>query len=88
FMVQGERLIAPQASNAFGVIDRPRIPGYDIYKELGVPTEFEYREFPKDLAPLDFDSTNFGYRLWFTSKNIGYFFDNGKEGRWVTGIWE
>jgi spermidine dehydrogenase len=44
FIVQGERLIGPQASNAFGVIDRPGIPGYDIYRELGIPTEFEYGE--------------------------------------------
>ena len=46
FMVQGERLIGPQASNSFGVIDRPGIPGYDIYTELGIPTEFEYGELP------------------------------------------
>jgi spermidine dehydrogenase len=89
FVVQGERLIAPQASNAFGVIDRPGIQGYEIYKELGVPTEFEYREFPKDLEPLEFDPTNFGYRLWFTSESIGYYFDDGDGGgRWVKGVWE
>lgn len=89
FIVQGERLIAPQASNAFGIIDRPGIPGYDIYKELGVPTEFEYREFPEGLTPLEFDTTNFGYRLWFTSENIGYSFDNDeKETQWARGIWE
>lgn len=46
FMVQGQRLIGPQASNAFGVIDRPGIPGYDIYSDLGIPTEFEYGELP------------------------------------------
>lgn len=89
FIVQGERLIAPQASNAFGVIDRPGIPGYEIYRELDIPTEFEYREFPEELEPLDFDPTNFGYRLWFTSNSIGYYFDDaGGEGRWVRGIWE
>ncbi len=89
FMVQGERLIAPQASNAFGIIDRPGIEGYEIYTELGVPTSFEYVEFPKDLDPLDFDTTNFGYRLWFTSESIGYHFGDGDgEGRWVRGVWE
>jgi spermidine dehydrogenase len=89
FMVQGERLIAPQASNAFGVIDRPGVPGYDIYKELGVPTEFEYRELPKGLEPMEFDTTNFGYRLWFTSESIGYYFEDGaRKGRWARGVWE
>ena len=88
FVVNGERLIAPQASNAFGVIDHPSVPGYEIYNELGVPTEFDYREFPKDLKTLEFDPTNFGYRLWFTSRSIGYYFDeDGAEGRWVKGVW-
>ena len=91
FLVQGERLIGPQASNAFGVIDRPGIPGYDIYSELGIPTEFEYGEWPPQLKPLDFDTTNFGYRLWFDSTSIGHYY-NGQgqdtSGRWVAGFWK
>jgi spermidine dehydrogenase len=90
FLVEGERLIAPQGSNSFGVIDRPGAQGYDIYRALGIPTEFAYREFPSELTPLEFDPTNFGYRLWFTSKSIGHYFDDGDggPGRWVGGIWE
>ncbi|MHB8879888.1 MAG: NAD(P)-binding protein [Thermodesulfovibrionales bacterium] len=91
FMVRGERLIGPQASNAFGVIDRPGIPGYDIYSELGIPTEFEYGELPLHLKPLDFDATNFGYRLWFDSKSIGHYYNGqsqDKPGSWVAGFWE
>ncbi|MBI5633173.1 MAG: NAD(P)-binding protein [Nitrospirae bacterium] len=91
FMVQGERLIGPQASNAFGVIDRPGIPGYDIYTELGIPTEFDYAEMPSGLKQLDFDTTNFGYRLWFDSKNIGHYYGDLKEGtsaKWAAGFWE
>ncbi|MEW6108925.1 MAG: NAD(P)-binding protein [Nitrospirota bacterium] len=91
FIVQGERLIGPQASNAFGVIDRPDIPGYEIYNDLGIPTEFEYGELPSGLKALDFDSTNFGYRLWFDSKSIGHFFpgeEADEPGKWVAGFWE
>ncbi len=91
FMIQGERIIGPQASNAFGVIDRPGVPGYDIYSELGIPTDFEYGELPHELEPLDFDSTNFGYRLWFDSKSIGHYFAGlGQDtpGKWVAGLWE
>ena len=88
FMVQGERLIGPQASNAFGVIDRPGIPGYDIYSELGIPTEFEYAEMPSELKPLDLDATNFGYRLWFDSKNIGHYYQENKSAGWAAGFWE
>jgi spermidine dehydrogenase len=91
FMVQGERLIGPQASNAFGVIDRPGIPGFDIYTELGIPTEFEYGKLSPELNPLDFDTTNFGYRLWFDSKSIGYYYTGQEQatpGKWVSDFWE
>jgi spermidine dehydrogenase len=91
FIVQGERLIGPQASNAFGVIDRPGIPGYDIYSEMKIPTEFEYGELPSGLKPLDLDPTNFGYRLWFNSKSIGHYFaGRGQDspGKWAAGFWE
>ena len=91
FLVQGQRLIGPQASNAFGIIDRPGIPGYDVYSELGIPTEFEYGELPPGLKPLDFDTTNFGYRLWFDAKSIGHYFSGqGQDtsGKWVTNLWE
>ncbi len=91
FLVRGERLIGPQGSNAFGVIDSPGIPGYEIYTELGIPAEFEYGEPAPGLKPLDFDTTNFGYRLWFTSRSIGYYFSGqgqGGPGRWTAGFWE
>lgn len=91
FAIQGQRLIGPQASNSFGVIDRPGIPGYDIYSELGIPTEFEYGEMPSQLKPLDFDSTNFGYRIWFDSKSIGHYYaGQGQDAsnKWVAGLWE
>lgn len=90
FLVKGERLIGPQASNAFGVIDRPGVPGYDVYSELGIPTEFEYGELPSGLKSLDFDTTNFGYRLWFDSKSIGHYYAGQVKdapNRWVAGFW-
>ncbi|OGW33159.1 MAG: hypothetical protein A2X59_07545 [Nitrospirae bacterium GWC2_42_7] len=90
-VVQGQRLIGPQASNAFGIIDRPGVPGYDIYSELGIPADFEYGELPPQFKPLDFDTTNFGYRLWFDSKSIGHYYNGqgqGTPGRWVAGFWE
>jgi len=91
FMVSGERLIGPQASNAFSVVDRADMPGYDIYSELGIPTEFEYGELPSGLKDLDFDTTNFGYRLWFDSRSIGHYFPakgSDAPGRWIAGFWE
>ena len=88
FIVNGERLIGPQGSNAFGVIDRPGIPGYEIYSELGIPTEFVYGELAPELKALDFDPTNFGYRLWFDSKSIGhYFVGQGQDASGQVGSW-
>ncbi|HJW31460.1 MAG TPA: hypothetical protein VJ508_19660, partial [Saprospiraceae bacterium] len=57
----------------------------------GIPTEFEYGALAPELKPLDFDSTNFGYRLWFDSKSIGHYFaGQGQDtpGKWVAGLWE
>jgi spermidine dehydrogenase len=87
FLVDGYRLMGPQASNAFGVLDLPGMPGYELYSELGVPTEFKYRKLDRGLKPLVFDKTNYGYKIWFTSPNIGYFYD-GQEQQWVTEPWK
>jgi hypothetical protein len=78
-MVEGELLNDAQASNAFDVIDRTDPPGYDIYTELGIPAEFKYGDLSPGLGPLDCDSTNFGYRLWFDLKSISHY--SGKQSR-------
>lgn len=90
FMVNGQRLIGPQASNSFGILDRPGLPGYEIYSELGIPTNFEYQPVPPGLEGLQFDRTNYGYKLWFDAPSIGYFFDrptHGVEPQWSKDIW-
>lgn len=90
FSVNGHRLIGPQASNAFVVIDRPGIPGYEIFSELDIPHAFQYQSLDKDLRQLQFDRTNYGFALWHDiSPNVGYFFENNDNGnnRWVRDIW-
>ncbi len=91
FVVNGYKLIGPQGSNSFVVIDRPDAPGFDIYSELGIPKSFKYQMLNSDKN-LHFDRTNFGFMLWYDSApNIGYFFEDhgGKTGaKWVLDMWE
>jgi spermidine dehydrogenase len=91
FNVNGHKLIGPQASNSFVVINSPGVPGYDIFSELEVPGKFEYQKLSPDLKQLQFDRTNYGFALWHDiSPNVGYFFEdqstNGKA-RWIRDLW-
>lgn len=91
FFVSGHRLIGPQASNAFVVIDRPGIAGYELFSELGIPDTYRYQSLEKNLKQLHFDRTNYGFALWHDiSPNVGYFFENLlSEDRpgWIRDIW-
>ncbi len=85
FMVNGQRLIAPQASNSFVVIDDPDSRGYDIYSELGIPKSFEYQKLTNADKSLSFDRTNYGFMIWHDYKpNIGWLFGE----KWAADIWK
>lgn len=90
FLVNGTRLYGAQASNSFVVVDRPDIPGYEAFHELGVPTDFQYQSMDRGLKKLQFDHTNYGFALWHDlSPNVGYFFENAHgKGRWTRDVWE
>jgi spermidine dehydrogenase len=89
FIVDGLKLIGPQGSNSFIVIDDPDAPGYEIYSELGIPRSFTYQKLSADKK-LRFDTTNFGFMLWHdSSPSFGYFFNGpGPAGRWAADIWD
>jgi spermidine dehydrogenase len=91
FLINGERLIGPQASNAFVVIDRPGIPGYEMFDELGVPSTFRYLSLTSGLKKLQFDRTNYGFALWHDlSPNVGYLFEGAspaKAADWTLNLW-
>jgi spermidine dehydrogenase len=92
FLVNGYRLMGPQASNSFVVIDRPGVAGYEMFSELGLPEDFQYRSYSEDLKPLQFDRTNYGFTLWHDlSPSVGYFFEDpaqGGEARWISDLWK
>jgi spermidine dehydrogenase len=91
FMVNGWKLIGPQGSNSFAVIDTPNTEGYEIYNELGVPRTFEHQELRNADRKLYFDHTNYGFMLWHdNSPTFGYYFDEsvgGAHAGWVVDMW-
>lgn len=91
FVVNGQRLIGPQGSNSFIVIDEPNAYGYHIYSELGIPRHFQYQNLNPDLAMLRFDRTNYGFMLWHDiHASVGYLFRDRRTGEsgWMSDIWK
>lgn len=91
FIVKGQRLIGPQGSNSFVVIDEPNAGGYQIYSELGIPRSFEYRKLDPALKQLRFDRTCYGFMLWHDiHTSLGYFFGSEQTGesRWMPDVWK
>ena len=91
FLVNGERLIAPQGANGFFV---PEAPG-DLseargdpyyYAELGIPREFTFPDWPRERKPLRFCRDNYGYLVAGLQHNasVGHFVGNGSGGN---GSW-
>ncbi|MBI5075829.1 MAG: NAD(P)-binding protein [Nitrospirae bacterium] len=91
FMVNGHKLIGPQGSNSFAVINTPDTEGYEIYAELGIPRSFEHQELINTDKKLFFDHTNYGFMLWHdNAPTFGYFFDERKDSAdsgWVIDMW-
>ena len=91
FLVNGERLIAPQGANGFFVPDAPgdlseaRGDPY-YYAELGIPREFTFPAWPRDRKPLRFCRDNYGYLVAGLQRNtsVGHFFGDGDGGN---GSW-
>ena len=89
FIVNNQKLIGPQASNSFAVINRRNVPGHEIYSELGIPKKFEYQKLSNKINHLQFDRTNYGFMLWLDAPSIGYFFDEqfGIKPKWTFDLW-
>jgi spermidine dehydrogenase len=97
FLVDGVRLIGPQGSNGFFVPEAVSDPDgasgdARYYAELGVPREFQFRDWPPEQKPLRFSPDNYEYLVrgleQYTS--VGHFFRAGQrgEGTWAIDAWE
>ena len=91
FLVNGERLIAPQGANGFfvpePVDDISAASGDPYYYALfGIPRKFTYPAWSTDHKPLEFCQDNYGYLVAGLQHNtsVGHFFGNGRNG---SGSW-
>jgi len=88
FVVNGERLIGPQASNDFGVPAEGSGGQMDeLFTELKIPREFSWQEWDPALKPLRIPRDNYSHMdgINDTQVDVGYFFDAPKRA-WVRNI--
>jgi spermidine dehydrogenase len=88
FIVRGQRLIGPQGSNEGGVpaatSDAWRL---DMWKDVGLPMEFEFGKLGPDRKPMIIPRTNYVWQLWVDDfENHGFYFDSPKP-HWVRNPW-
>lgn len=92
FLVDGVRLLAPQASN---LVFLPQRPGdgllHEDFEALGIPREFDYAELTGTTRSLEFDRSNYLY-LWSAddSDSVGLYLDDpvfGRSRRWLRNPW-
>ncbi len=91
FLVNGQRLIAPQGANGFFVpeaaadLSEARGDPY-YYAALGIPREFAYPRWPEQMKPLKFCRDNYGYLVAGLQRNtsVGHFFGAAGDG---SGAW-
>lgn len=90
FLVRGQRLIGPQGSNTTLVPDSGWAS--ELWRDVGLPTEFEFARLPPGRRPMEFPRDNYVYMLSWDNDplgghdNHGYFFD-APSPHWVTNPW-
>jgi spermidine dehydrogenase len=87
FLVRGERLIGPQGSNEAVVPEDGEQPMAQIWKDVGLPREFEFAKLAPERKSMEFPRDNYMYLLWGDkSENHGFFFDTPTP-HWATNPW-
>jgi spermidine dehydrogenase len=88
FMVKGERLFGPQASNDFGVPKEGSGNQMDeLFTELNIPRDFHWQEWDTGLKPLRIPRDNYSHMdgINDTQVDVGYCFDSPKRS-WAHNI--
>ena len=97
FDVGGVRLIGPQGSNSFfipEVVQNTDVASGDAryYAELGVPREFQFRDWPAVEKPLRFGRDNYEHLVRGLQEHtsLGHLFSTGPGGKgtWAVDMWE
>jgi spermidine dehydrogenase len=88
FVVRGQRLIGPQGSNE----GSPPSPASEpwragLWRDIGLPTQFEYGRLPPGRKAMTFPQTNYEYQLWADAfESHGFYFDDPHP-HWVRNPW-
>jgi len=94
FIVNGNRLIGPQASNQFGV---PGQTGTSItstaWTDFGLPRSFSYQDVDPSVGGLRIPLDNYAHMdgVNETQVDVGYFFDQrsgASKPMWLRNIWQ
>jgi spermidine dehydrogenase len=99
FLVNGVRLVGPQASNQFGV---PAENGTSItsetWRDFGLPRSFAYQDVDPSVGGLRIPLDNYAHMdgVNETQVDVGYFFDAGRDrlrqgfgaSSWIRNIWQ
>lgn len=76
FVVDGQRIVAPQGSDDFGVLPKTGEPD-DYFTSLGIPREFQYSESTGAAEGLRIPLDHFSYMHWKAEDfSVGHFFDD------------
>jgi spermidine dehydrogenase len=85
FIVRGQRLIGPQGSN--GALVEKTGPRGEMWRDIGLPQEFEFGALGPNRRPMIFPKDNYLYQLWTDDfENHGFYFDTPHP-HWVTNPW-
>jgi spermidine dehydrogenase len=92
FILDGERLLGPQASNAFRLPEQGSGSVADaFFTEFSIPRQYEWQAWDRSLKPLRFVRDNTSNMDGFreTQFDIGYFFGKASAGEplWRRNIW-
>ena len=94
FIVNGVRLVGPQASNQFGV---PGQAGTSItsqaWTDFGLPRSFSYQDVDPSVGGLRIPLDNYAHMdgVNETQVDVGYFFDQrsgASKPTWLRNIWQ
>ena len=83
-VVDGQKLMGPQAANEFDIPTDPSSDAYEIFEQLKIPRRFDYQAMPEELRRFEFDRTNYGFQHWLHAPSFGTHVD----GRWVRDFWD
>ena len=88
FLVNGHRLIGPQASNDFGIPrEGSRTQMDELFTELHLPREYGWAKWDDSLKPLRFARDNYSHMdgINDTQVDVGYYF--GRQGGSGKPLW-